>query len=184
VLTGSNSHVLGGLSLFALAGSGAVSVVFFQRVQPEKTMAIGITALLVGVGITLIGIGNGSTTGFFIGSVIAGIGFGGGFQGSIKTVLPLAAASERAGVLSLLYVVSYLALGVPTVVGGFRVVHGGGLLETAREYGIFVMILAAIALVGLVRQRQRAISTARVEADPTSASTSDTAPEFAEAGMS
>ena len=180
VLTGSDSHVLGGLSLFALAGSGAVSVLFFQRVQPEKTMAIGIGALLVGVGITLIGIGNGSTAGFFIGSVIAGIGFGGGFQGSIKTVLPLAAASERAGVLSLLYVVSYLALGVPAVIGGFRVVHGGGLLETAREYGIGVLILAAIALAGLVLQRQRAMSPARVE-DHCSHSN---ATELAEAGLS
>jgi predicted MFS family arabinose efflux permease len=180
VLTGSNSHVLGGLSLFALAGSGAVSVLFFQRIQPEKTMAIGILALLAGVGITLIGIGTGSTAGFFIGSVIAGIGFGGGFQGSIKTVLPLAAASERAGVLSLLYVVSYLALGVPAVIGGFRVVHGGGLLETAREYGIGVMVLAAIALVGLVLQRQRSIVAKRVQ----TARSEDTIPEFAEAGLS
>jgi predicted MFS family arabinose efflux permease len=154
-LTGSNSHVLGGLPLFALAGSGAVAVLLFRTARPENVMAIGIGALLAGVGVILIGIGTGSTTGFFIGSVIAGIGFGGGFQGSIKTVLPKAAASERAGVLSLLYVVSYLALGVPAVIGGVLVVHAGGLLTTAREYGIAVMVLASIALVGLVQQRQR-----------------------------
>jgi MFS family permease len=179
VLTGSNSHVLGGLSLFALAGSGAVSVLFFQRIQPEKAMVIGIAALLTGIGVTLIGIDNGSITGFFVGSVIAGIGFGGGFQASIKTVLPLAAESERAGVLSLIYVVSYLALGVPTVIGGFLVVHGGGLLTTAREYGIGVMILAAFALVGLVLQRQRGIVLARATAP-----THDNAPELAKAGLS
>lgn len=179
VLTGSNSHVLGGLSLFALAGSGAVSVLFFQRIQPEKTMVLGIAALLTGVGVTLIGIDNGSITGFFVGSVIAGIGFGGGFQGSIKTVLPLAAASERSGVLSLIYVVSYLALGVPTVIGGFLVVHDGGLLTTAREYGIGVMILAALALVGLVLQRQRGIVLARATAP-----THDNTPELAKAGLS
>jgi MFS family permease len=179
VLTGSNSHVLGGLSLFALAGSGAVSVLFFQRIQPEKAMVIGIAALLTGIGVTLIGIDNGSITGFFVGSVIAGIGFGGGFQASIKTVLPLAAESERAGVLSLIYVVSYLALGVPTVIGGFLVVHGGGLLTTAREYGIGVMILAAFALVGLVLQRQRGIVLARATAPR-----HDNAPELAKAGLS
>ena len=32
--------------------------------------------------------------------------------------------------LSLLYVVSYLALGLPAVIAGFLVVHGGGFEET------------------------------------------------------
>ena len=58
-------------------------------------------------------------------------------------VVPLAAPHERAGVLSLLYVVSYLGLGVPAVAAGFGVVHGGGLVVTAREYGIAVIALAA-----------------------------------------
>ena len=40
--------------------------------------------------------------------------------------LPLAAAHERAGLVSLLYVVSYLGLGAPAVLAGFGVVHGGG----------------------------------------------------------
>ena len=53
--------------------------------------------------------------GFFAGSAIAGLGFGSGFQGGIRLVVPLAAAHERAGVVSLLYVVSYLGLGVPAV---------------------------------------------------------------------
>ena len=44
----------------------------------------------------------------------------------VRTVLPLAAPEERAGVLSTLYVVAYLAMGVPAVFAGFRVVHGGG----------------------------------------------------------
>ena len=40
--------------------------------------------------------------------------------------VPLAAAHERAGLVSLLYVVSYLGLGGPAVLAGFGVVHGGG----------------------------------------------------------
>ena len=31
------------------------------------------------------------------------------------------------------------------------VVHGGGLMDTAYEYGLAVMVLSAIALVGSVR---------------------------------
>jgi hypothetical protein len=57
-------------------------------------------------------------------------------------------------VLSLLYVVAYLAMGSPAVLAGLGVVHGGGLLATAREYSLAVMALAAAALIGTVLRRQ------------------------------
>jgi hypothetical protein len=107
-------------------------------------------ALVVGVGTTLGAIASGSVAALFAGTVVAGVGFGGGFQGALRTVVPLAASHERAGVLSTLYVVSYLAMGLPAVLGGVLVVHGGGLLTTAREYGAAVIVLALLAMVGLL----------------------------------
>jgi len=68
-------------------------------------------------------------------------------------VVPLAAPHQRAGLVSLLYVVSYLGLGVPAVLAGFGVVHGGGLVNTARYYGAAVIVLAALALFGLLKNR-------------------------------
>ena len=62
-------------------------------------------------------------------------------------MVPLAAPHQRAGLVSLLYVVSYLGLGVPAVMAGFGVVHGGGLIDTARYYGAAVIALAALAAV-------------------------------------
>jgi heme A synthase len=102
------------------------------------------------VSVTLVSINLGSPVGYFTGTAIAGAGFGSGFQGGIRPVLSLTQAHERAGVLSLLYVVSYLGLGLPAVVGGLLVVESGGLLVTAREYGHAVIVLAAIALAGLL----------------------------------
>jgi hypothetical protein len=55
--------------------------------------------------------------------------------------------------VSLLYVVSYLGLGVPAVLAGFGVVHGGGLIDTARYYGAAVITLAALALFSPLRTR-------------------------------
>lgn len=52
-----------------------------------------------------------------------------------------------------LHAVSYLGLGVPAVLAGFGVVHGGGLANTARYYGAAVIGLAALALVGLMKNR-------------------------------
>ena len=103
--------------------------------------------------VTVTAVSLGSVAVFFAGSVIAGAGFGSGFQGSIRTVVPLAAAHQRAGLVSLIYVVSYLGLGVPAVLAGFGVVHGGGLIDTARYYGAAVIALAGLALLGLLKNR-------------------------------
>ena len=154
VVVGSDSSLLGGLALFVLAGSGALTVLLLRDLRPRLVMLLGIAALVVGVGVTLLSVDHRSTAWFFLGTALAGAGFGGGFQGAIRTTVPLAAPHERSGLLSTLYVVSYLAMGLPAVIGGVLVVHGGGLLATTREYGLAVMALAALALLGLVRPRR------------------------------
>jgi MFS family permease len=152
-LTGSGDVVLDGLSFFVLAASAVVAVIALSRVAARKVMLFGILALITGVAVTVMAVSLGSAAVFFVGTAIAGAGFGGGFQGSIRTVVPLAAAHERAGVVSLLYVVSYFGLAVPVVLAGFGVVYGGGLINTARYYGAAVIVLAALALFGLLKNR-------------------------------
>jgi predicted MFS family arabinose efflux permease len=159
-LAGSQSAVLGGVALFVLAATGAVTVLVLRAAPPRLIMLLGMAALLAGVGITLLAVTLGSVALFLAGTAVAGAGFGAGFQGAIRTVVPLAAAHERAGVLSTLFVVSYLALGLPAVIAGYVVVHGGGLLASTREFGVAVMVLAALAIGGLAR-RQPAPAPAR-----------------------
>ena len=159
-LAGSTSAVYGGLGLFVLAAVAALAVLAVDKRPARTALSIGIVGLIVGVAGTLFAISAGSTVGFMIATGVAGIGFGSGFQGAIRMVVPLVAAHERAGVLALLYVVSYLGLGVPAVVAGFLVVHAGGLFDTAREYGVAVIVLAALAGVGLLRRQAPRIQPA------------------------
>jgi hypothetical protein len=69
--------------------------------------------------------------------------------------MPLVAPHERAGVLSIIYALSYLALGGPAVLAGLLVVHGRGVLATGREYSLAVIVLAALALLGQTVLGQR-----------------------------
>ena len=154
VLTGSASEVLGGLSLFILAVVAVGSVYLLRNVAARTVMVTGILALVAGVGITLAALSAGSAALFFAGTAVSGIGFGSGFQGGIRTVVPQAAPHERAGVISLLFTISYLGLGVPAVGAGFLAVHGAGLLGAARYYGLALIGLAALALAGLYRARR------------------------------
>ncbi|MGW4157628.1 MFS transporter [Micromonospora chersina] len=144
-----SSIVAGGLSIFVFAVFGSAAILVL-RDRPAKTvMLTGITALVIGMIITLVSVSADSIAGFFVGLAFGGVGFGGGFQGSLKTVTPLVEAHERASVLSLLYIVSYVGFGLPTVIAGFLVVHGGGLRRTAEEYAVAVIVLAVVALLGL-----------------------------------
>jgi predicted MFS family arabinose efflux permease len=153
-LTGGSAEVLGGLTLFVLATVAGLAVVVLRNAQPGTMMLIGIGALLVGVVVTLVALAVVSLPLFFVGTAISGSAFGAGFQGGIRTVVSRVASHERAGVLSLLYVISYLGFGVPVVAAGFLTVHGAGLLGATRDYGIAMIVLAAVALLALARSRR------------------------------
>jgi predicted MFS family arabinose efflux permease len=158
LISGSNSTILGGASLFVLAGSGAVTVLLFHRVDARTFSLAGSSLVIVGVAIVLIAASARSTVAFFIGTAIAGAGFGGGFQGSLRTIVPLAGPTERAGVISVAYIICYLAMGLPAILAGFLVVHGT-VLHTAQEFGGAVIVLAALTVAGMtlatIRTRAR-----------------------------
>ncbi|HEY0255431.1 MAG TPA: hypothetical protein VGC41_28070, partial [Kofleriaceae bacterium] len=158
-LLGSQSHLVGGIALGILAASGAIAVFILRARSARYLMTFGTIALVSGVAFTLAAIPAGSAALFFTGAVIAGCGFGGAFQGAIRSVIPQAAAHERAGVLSIIYIVAYVAMGAPAVVGGVRLVHTHDVFRTAAEYGIAVILLALAALAGsLSSSRARALA--------------------------
>jgi MFS family permease len=154
-LTGDKDVVLGGLSLAVLAATAVVSIVALRNKDARTVMLTGVVALVVGVAITLAALTIKSPALFFAGTAIGGVGFGSGFQGGIRTVVPRAAAHERAGVLSLLFVVSYLGMGVPGVAAGFLAAHGAGLTGAARDYAAALIVLALPAAVATIRSGYR-----------------------------
>jgi len=85
---------------------------------------------------------------FLVGTVIAGIGFGAGFQGAVRSVVPTAAPHERAGTLSIIFIISYLALGVPAVAAGSMLAHHADMISTAEDFCGAIMALAVAALAG------------------------------------
>jgi hypothetical protein len=75
-------------------------------------------------------------------------------------VLPTAAPHERAGVLSVIYLVSYTAMGLPAIIAGVLVVEGGGLLTSTIEYGVAEIAIAGLALIGLLRRAPMTVECA------------------------
>lgn len=145
VVFGLQSHVVGGLVVTAVAGVSAVASVLTRTADPHTTMRRGAMALVVGVGIVLLGIATGSTVVFFAGLVVSGWGFGAAFVGSIGSTVGLVAPLVRAELFASLFVVSYLAFGGSAVLAGLAVPRFG-LQDTATWYGAAVIALALVAV--------------------------------------
>ena len=148
----SDSHIAGGMVIVALAGAGAVASTLVRAADPRVIVIRGSLVLIVGVGITLLAVAIGSAIGLYTGSVIAGLGFGPSFSGVFRSLAPLAPPDKRSALLASIYVVSYLAFGVPAIIAGVAVTLYG-LRDTTYVYGLVVMALAAITTVAVSRRR-------------------------------
>ncbi|HEY0289483.1 MAG TPA: MFS transporter [Pseudomonas sp.] len=147
--TGSRSVLNGGFAVAALTISGAVTIMKLRMRPPRMALLVGCSFLALGVLVILAAVNLGLLWLFFVGTVVAGIGFGSSFLGALRLLLPLAHAHERAGLMSAFYVLSYLAFCVPALIAGLSVKHVG-LIATTNIYGLIVVSLALTALVALL----------------------------------
>ena len=152
---GLDASLLGGIALFVLAASGGATVLVLRKLEPRSTLTFGAAMLLVGTAIVVVALGERSAIAFYLGTALAGIGFGAGFQGALRSVVMLAQPHESAGVLAIVFVVSYLAMVAPSLVAGWAIVETGNILVTAQGFGGVVMLLAALALAGSLVRRRR-----------------------------
>ncbi|MDB5775203.1 MAG: transporter [Herbaspirillum sp.] len=156
-VTGSDDATMGGWVVFALMTGGLVAVLLLRTLGTLRLLITGATALASGLLVTLAGVHADSVSMFFVGTSAAGIGFGSAFQGALRSVLPLAEAHERAGLMAAFYVLSYLAFSIPAIIAG-TMVHVIGLRLTTDIYGLTLVVLAALTLLasGLGRDARMA----------------------------
>jgi MFS family permease len=89
-----------------------------------------------------------------VGTFIAGVGFGPVSVGAFRTVLTLAPADDRAGLVATISTVQYVAFGGPALAAGFAT-SSYGLRSTALVYCAAVVALAGGAAVSLLARRRR-----------------------------
>ena len=145
-MLGVDSALLGGLALFVLTASGGLAVLVLQHREARTMMTFGAFLLAAGVGVAVWSLPHHAIAAFFAGTSIAGVGFGTGFQGAVRSIVLFAAPHERAGVLSIVFVICYLSMGVPAIVAGMLVARHGNILGTGKEFGVVVMTLALAAV--------------------------------------
>ncbi|WP_339438577.1 MFS transporter [Pseudomonas sp. EA_15y_Pfl1_P104] len=149
--TGSTSNLIGGGLVAVLTLSGALMIFTLRNRPADKVLRLGAGLLAVGVALILTAVHSASLPLFFIATLIAGSGFGAGFLGALRSVVPLALSHERAGLMSAFYVLSYLAFCLPSLLAG-NLIRSFGLIVTTDGYGAVLILLSLGALVGLLLQ--------------------------------
>jgi MFS family permease len=115
----------------------------------------GCVALMTGALVTFAAIATTTSAVPFVGTAIAGLGFGPAFMGAYRSVVALAHSDDRAGLITAIYVVSYLAAGIPAVAAGIATSRYG-LHDTALVYSLVVAALAAAGAASFLVRRPRA----------------------------
>ncbi len=141
---GVHDHLVGGLVVTAMTGCSAVASLGVRQREPRATMVGGSLVLAVGVAVVLVALGTGSLAVFFVSLAVTGVGFGTAFVGAFGSVASLAGPHQRAELFAALYVLSYVAFGLPAVLAGLAV-PSLGLRPTATAYGAVVIALSLLA---------------------------------------
>jgi MFS family permease len=149
-----DSGLLNGLAGFVAPAVSAVIGLSFARVDPRRAMTIGIYASIVGAVGIIGGVFAGSLAIMIIGQAIAGVGFGASFTAALRLIFPLAPANQRAGVVAAIYVVSYVAFGLPIVIEG-QLVGPLGEIPAVVCYTALTILLALVSLIAQARIKRR-----------------------------
>ncbi|MEU1199105.1 MFS transporter [Streptomyces sp. NPDC005813] len=151
---GVQNRVLSGVVIAVLTGAGALGQFLLRGRSPLRILSTGSVTLGIGMLITLIGVAATVPSAYLLGTALAGFGYGASLLGAMRTVAAQAAPEERATAFAVLFLISYLAFGLPAVAAGVFSTHLG-LIPTSVGYAVAVIALAVLALAGLAARKRR-----------------------------
>ena len=144
-LFGLHDHLVGGVVVTLLCGTGALTAYLLRSRPAPSLLAPAAVLLAVGTLATLTGISTDLIALSALGTVLAGIGFGAAALATFGTFARIAQPHERGALFAAAFVISYVAFSVPAVIAGFAGT-AFGLRITAEVYALVVIAFALAAL--------------------------------------
>jgi MFS family permease len=123
-------------------------VLTLRHVAARLLLRISSVAIVCGVALSLGGVWTHHVTLMLLGAVVAGVGFGTTLSGTMRLILPLAGAHERAGLLSAYFMGGYFAFSLPAILLGL-LAPVLGLPLAATLYGGAVILLSLASLAAM-----------------------------------
>lgn len=154
IATGVTSPFVGGLVVAVLPFTAILVVLTLRHVAAPRLLRISSVAIIGGVALSLGGVWTHHVTLMLLGAVVAGVGFGTTLSGTMRLILPLAGAHERAGLLSAYFVGGYFAFSLPAILLGLLApVLGLPLAATLYGGGVILLSLASLGAMSVAPAR-------------------------------
>ncbi|WP_433724229.1 MFS transporter [Actinoplanes sp. CA-051413] len=145
------NHLIGGLVVTLLCGTGAVTAFALRTWPTPRVLTIAGALLTVGTAVTLVGVQTGNVVLGAVGTALAGIGFGASALASFGTLALLAAPHERGELFAVALTIAYVAFSLPAVIAGLAATSAGLHLTTV----VYGLVVVALGLAALAAQRVR-----------------------------
>lgn len=143
---GTHSTLMIGLLFSSYLLPSAIGGPATAKLTPANAQRIGMVFFALSVIGIIYSLKLSNITMFMICSALAGASQGAALTGSIRSLLADVSIKERAGVLSLIYAVSYTGAAVPSFIAG-QLSHHMDLFHVSMFYGIIAVIACIITLI-------------------------------------
>jgi hypothetical protein len=147
-MLGIDSGLLNGATAFIEPGAAAVAALAFGRIDPGTTTRLGPRFLVGGSLIVLLGVVGHSIGLLWLGGAIGGVGFGAALSGPNRSMALRIRPDQRGGLFAAVFVIGYLAFGIPVVLAG-QAADRVGLAPAVTAY---VLVMLGVAVVGLLAE--------------------------------
>jgi MFS family permease len=152
VLNHHNLAVAGAVMALML-GSSAVTQVAGQRLHSLHAQTVGLTVMICGVAALIVAVLDKSLAVLLAASILAGIGQGLAFMGSLGDVSEIAPEDHKGDIVASYYVVIYVATALPAVGVGV-LAQLAGLSTAFLVFAYVVIAICAVGLGGLLAERR------------------------------
>ncbi|WP_081809178.1 MFS transporter [Mycobacterium sp. URHB0044] len=137
----------GGLSITVLFIANSIGGLWAVRRPARDATALGAVLLSLGAGGLAIALVLASPSVFIGGSIASGLGVGLTFNGTLRSISAATTAKSRSEVFSAAFVISYAALGLPSLAAGLSAPSWG--LQTTSY--LYISFIGAISLLATFR---------------------------------
>ena len=155
-LLGRNDYLVTGLVVASLQGAaGVAQLVWNLRAGPDRWRAgvvLGVAAIVPGLIAASVSLEIGSVVGFVVSAGFAGFGMGLLFLMGTTLVAQGAPGAVRGQVFSALYLIAYIALGVPAVIAAL-IAEKIGLIPAYHLLASVMVFVATAAAIVVARPR-------------------------------
>jgi MFS family permease len=139
-------------ALAVMIGTSAVTQVFARDSPARGTLLVGLATMAVGLALLVVATQRKDAVIAVLAMLCSGIGHGCVFVGELREVTVATPADERGAVMSVVYFINYLGLGVPAIAVGLLSLADG--LPRATEIAAAIIAVLCAAMIPFVARRR------------------------------